>query len=115
MAEPGQTRILLSQGGPALREIGIALGIVCLAAVVALVDDSSGIRSWWQLRDDLRASQARMDTLRERIRALEGEAERLGEDPLTIEHAIRADLGWARPGEIVVEIPEPAVPAPPRP
>jgi cell division protein FtsB len=47
-------------------------------------------------------AEARVAELEARIASRESEAEALRSDPLALERAIRADLGLARPGEIVV-------------
>jgi cell division protein FtsB len=72
------------------------------AILYAGLDPDSGLRTWWQLRQELAAS-------RERIAAREAEIARLAEaardlhgDPFAMESAIRVDLGLARPGETIV-------------
>jgi cell division protein FtsB len=75
---------------------------VALAAVT--LDGEAGFRTWLRLRGDLRASEARIETLRQEITALEDETEALRSDPFAIESAIREDLHLARPGETVVRL-----------
>ena len=69
-----------------------------------MLDSEAGLRTWVRLRGDLRAAEARIETLRGEITALEAEAEGLRSDPLAIESAIREDLHLARPGETVVRL-----------
>jgi cell division protein FtsB len=69
-----------------------------------MLDSETGLRSWFRLRGDLRAAEARIETLREEIAALAEETEALRSDPLAIESAIREDLHLARPGETVVKL-----------
>jgi cell division protein FtsB len=85
-----------------MRRLLLALGIVALAALWALLDPHAGVRTYRDLGQQLRVAQERTDALRAEVAALEDEAERLEGDPLAIEAAIRAELGLARPGEIVV-------------
>ena len=85
-----------------MKRLALALGIVLLATLWAFADPHAGVRSWWDLRAQLRASEGRAETLRGELAALEGEAARLEADPLAVESAIRADLGLARPGETIV-------------
>jgi cell division protein FtsB len=90
-----------------MKRLALALGIVLAAALWAVADPHAGIRSWWALRAQLGAAVGRAEALRTELASLETEAERLEHDPLAVESAIRADLGLARPGEIIVR----AVPA----
>ena len=69
-----------------------------------MIDSESGLRSWLRLRGDLRAAEARIETLRSQITSLEEETEALRSDPIAIESAIREDLHLARPGETVVRL-----------
>jgi cell division protein FtsB len=85
-----------------MKRIALALGIVLVAAVWAAVDPSAGVRTWWDLRSQLREAEARAAQAGAELAALEGEAERLESDPLAVEAAIREDLGLARPGETIV-------------
>lgn len=91
-----------------MKRVALALGIVLAAAAWAVVDPNAGIRSWWELRGQLREASARAETLRHGLAELEDEARRLREDPLAIESAIRTDLGLARPGEVIVRAVPPA-------
>jgi cell division protein FtsB len=92
-----------------MKRIALALGIVLLAAVWALLDPAAGVRTWWELRSQLREAEARAAKAGAELAALEDEAQRLDADPLAVEAAIRADLGLARPGETIVRaVPPPA-------
>ena len=84
------------------RELVIGAAIVGAAVGVAVMDDSAGIRTWLQVRRDLGVAQARVAELEGRIESREAEVEALRSDPIALEHAIREDLGLARPGETVV-------------
>ena len=91
-----------------MKRFAIALGVVLAAAIWAAADPHAGVRTLWQLRAQLREAQARSAKLGEEVAALEAEADRLENDPLAVESAIRTDLGLAKPGETVVR----AVPRP---
>ena len=91
-------------GGRELRHYWIAPAIVAAALAAAMLDGEAGLRTWLRLRGDLRAAEARIETLRGEIEALEDETEALRSDPFAIEAAIREDLHLARPGETVVRL-----------
>ena len=76
------------------------LGMAALG--IAALDSESGLRTWWMLRGDLRSSRQTLDRLEVENQRLRAEARALETDPLALERAIREDLGWARPGEVVV-------------
>jgi len=78
-----------------------------LALGVAALDSEAGLRTWLRLRADLSASQQRIEALRGRIAALDGQREGLRGDGFAIESAIRRDLGLARPGEVLVHLSDP--------
>ena len=89
------------------------LGRVVAAAMIAgaltyvpyHVYARSGLARTLQLRRELTTLKARNAQLREEtIR----EAEALRGDPDAIERVARAELGWVRPGELIVDLSRPA-------
>ncbi|MGH0036894.1 MAG: FtsB family cell division protein [Myxococcota bacterium] len=86
------------------------LGVAALG--IAAFDGESGLRTWWMLRDDLRSSRETLDRLEAENERLREEAHALETDPFALERAIREDLGWARPGEVVVLFEEPGASGP---
>ncbi len=78
-----------------------------LGAVLLYVafDDAAGLRSWLRLDAELRAKQTGIAELRDEVVSLRRQREALADDPAAIERAIREDLEWARPGEVVVRLP----------
>ena len=68
----------------------------------------SGLARTLQLRRDLAALRAHDAELRAENELLAREAEALRGDPDAIERVARAELGWVRPGEIVVDLSRPA-------
>jgi cell division protein FtsB len=91
-----------------MRRFLLACGIVLAAAFWALLDPNAGVRSYLDLGRQLADAELRADALQEEVAALGREAESLERDPLAIEAAIRADLGLARPGEVIVRAESPA-------
>ena len=83
------------------------------AVFYAFIDDETGVRPWLRLSMDLSASQERISALEIEIAALNRDAEALGSDPDALERAIREELEFARPGEVVVRLPS-AAPTNPR-
>lgn len=92
-------------------------GRIALAAVVAalLVNVVAGDRGYLQFRQmeqrrvealaQLEQKRAQNEALRRRIRQLKS-------DPVAIEHEIRSQLGYARPGEVVFSVREAPAPNP---
>jgi cell division protein FtsB len=94
------------------RETKTWAGRLVAAAVVAFVlayvpyhlYARSGLAKTITLKRDLTALRARNRELAAENDRLAREAEALREDPAAIERVARADLGWVRPGEIVVDL-----------
>lgn len=82
--------------------------LVAAALLAAWLDADSGIRAYLRLRDDVGATESRLQALRAAIGALESEADALGKSDFAVERAIREELEWAKPGETVVRLPVPA-------
>jgi cell division protein FtsB len=64
----------------------------------------SGLARTIALRRDLRALQAHNADLRAENERLAREADALRSDLGAVERVARAELGWVRPGEIVVDL-----------
>lgn len=78
-----------------------------LALATSLADSRSGVRAWWSLRADRADAQARIRVLHAEIDRLRGDAQGLRDEAgLAVERAIREDLDLARPGEVVVRVPD---------
>jgi cell division protein FtsB len=101
------------------RETKTWVGRVAAAAVVSAVlayipyhvYARSGLARTLALRRDLAALRARNQDLRVENERLAREAEALRDDPAAIERVARAELGWVKPGEIVVDLGAPVGPA----
>jgi cell division protein FtsB len=87
----------------------LTMAVVSVALVLALVDGESGLRTWWALRDDLRAAQVRIDKLRADVTELESEGGALtgAGEPFALERAIRERLVYVRDGETLVRLDPP--------
>ncbi|MBC8133704.1 MAG: septum formation initiator family protein [Deltaproteobacteria bacterium] len=67
----------------------------------------SGLARTLQLRRDLEVLRTRNADLRGDNERLAREAEALRIDPEAIERVARAELGWVRPGEVIVDLSRP--------
>ena len=94
------------------RETKTWVGRVAAAAVVTFalgyipyhVYARSGLARTLTLRHDLAALRARNRELAAENERLAREAEALRSDPAAVERVARAELGWVRPGEIIVDL-----------
>lgn len=71
----------------------------------------SGLVRTVRLRQELSTLRARNATLAAENRQLQREAESLRDDADAIERVARVELGWIKPGEIIVDL-SPAAPDP---
>ena len=94
--------------------VWLGIGVVAMALVLALIDGDSGLRTWWALRDDLAAAQARIERLRSDVAELERDSGGLSGagEPFALERAIRERLVYARDGETLVRLDPPGDPSP---
>ena len=88
--------------------VGRLLAAVAVASVLAYIPyhlyARSGLARTIGLRRDLMALHARNQDLQAENERLAGEADALRSDLGAIERVARAELGWVRPGEIVVDL-----------
>jgi cell division protein FtsB len=86
--------------------VWLTVGVVSVALALALVDGESGLRTWWALREDLRAAQMRIERLRGDLAELERESGGLtgAGEPFALERAIRERLVYVRDGETLVRL-----------
>ena len=105
------------------RETKTWAGRVAAAAVVVFVlaylpyylYTRSGLGRTLVLSRDLKVLRTRNQQLAAENDRLAREAEALRNDPSAIERVARSDLGWVKPGEIVVDVTGVLKPTPPRP
>jgi cell division protein FtsB len=96
------------------RVAAAALVMVALGYIPYHVYARSGLARTLVLRRDLAGLKARNVQLAAENERLAREAEALRSDPAALERVARAELGWVRPGEIVVDLtPAPAAAQPP--
>jgi cell division protein FtsB len=81
-----------------------ALVAVTLAYIPYHVYARSGLARTLALRRDLAALRARNQELRAENERLGREAEALRSDPAAVERVARAELGWVKPDEVVVDL-----------
>ena len=105
------TFAVLGEGG--VRRFLWIPALLGAAVLYAFIDADTGVRPWLRLGMDLSASQERITALEIEIAALNRDKEALERDPDALERAIREELEFARPGEVVVRLPS-AAPTNPR-
>lgn len=88
-----------------MRPLWIIPALVAGGLIYIASDEGSGIPTWSRQRADLESSRERIAHLEAEIDRLEHEVESLRDDPYAIERAIREDLEYARPAEVVVRVP----------
>jgi cell division protein FtsB len=85
----------------------VVMVMLALGYVPYHVYARSGLARTLQLRRDLDGIRARNAELRAENERLAREAESLRGDPRAIERVARAELGWVRPGEVIVDLSRP--------
>ncbi len=96
---------MFGSGGRGVRRLLWIPALLGAGLLYAALDDAAGLQTWLRLDAELRAKRTRIDALRDELVALRHQKETLTDDPIAIERAIREDLEWARPGEVVVRLP----------
>ncbi|MBM4378701.1 MAG: septum formation initiator family protein [Deltaproteobacteria bacterium] len=66
--------------------------------------DGRGFRRYLRLQQDVQSLQERNRGVAEQNAALRLEVERLKRDPRALERAVREELGYVKPGEIVINV-----------
>ena len=93
-------RSMLKQYGRAL------LGLLVLVLVVHDIFGTHGYLAMRHTQSEIRKVQADLDRLNEENVQLEQEVKELKTDPHKIEKIARDELGLARPGEVIIKIPQ---------
>ncbi len=70
--------------------------------LLGLLDQEAGLGTWFELRGEFHAAQARIDRLNREVETLRADVEALRGDPFALERAIREDLELSKPGEVIV-------------
>ena len=79
-------------------------GILVLILVAVSVMDGRGFRRYLRLQQDVMSLQDRNRVVAEQNAALRLEVERLKREPKALERAVREELGYVKPGEIVINV-----------
>ncbi len=90
-----------------MKAVWLFPALIAAAAGLAVIDSKSGLPRWFELRDELDVSHAKIARLREEVTDLEQKVVALEHEPAAIEQAIREVLELARPGEVVVRFETP--------
>lgn len=84
----------------------LAAGVI--AYVPYHVYARSGLARTLELRRELAAVKVRNADLKEETLRLARQAEALRDDPDAIERVARLELGWVKPGEVILDLSQPA-------
>ncbi|MGQ0507008.1 MAG: FtsB family cell division protein [Myxococcaceae bacterium] len=84
----------------------LAGGAVAVAALLAFgsIVDGRGFRRYWALKKEQSALTEKNRDLVERNKRMARELEALRNDPSALERAAREELGYVKPGEIVINL-----------
>jgi len=93
-------RALMRQYGRGL------LGLLMLVMIVHDVFGTHGFLAMQRTQNEIRKVKADLDALSKENAALAQEVKDLNSDPRLIEKIARDDLGLARPGEVIIRIPQ---------
>ena len=80
----------------------VLAGVLSLASVA----DARGFRRYLALRQDVDSLQERNRALSDQNETLRREINALRKDPAALERAVREELGYVKPGEIVFHLEE---------
>jgi len=95
-----KVRSLMRQYGRGL------LGLLVLVMIVHDVFGTHGFLAMRRTESEIRKAKADLDVLSKENAELAQEVKDLNSDPRLIEKIARDDLGLARPGEIIIRIPQ---------
>jgi cell division protein FtsB len=70
----------------------------------------TGFPTWLRLRDEVAQAEERIHALERQNNALRDEVAALRSDSFAQERAVRDELGWVRPGETLVRVPDASAP-----
>lgn len=88
------------------RAAALALGLFCVALLVHEIWGEHGYMALQRERREFNALRQKNQQLREENQELETRIKALKSDPQAIEKLARERLGLARPGEIVIALPD---------
>lgn len=82
------------------------LGLLVAVMIVHDVFGTHGFLAMRRTQSEIKKVQANLDKLSKENETLEQEVKDLKSDPRLIERIARDDLGLARPGEVIIRIPQ---------
>jgi cell division protein FtsL len=85
---------------------GTLLGLLLLALLVHDVFGTHGYLAMRRTQQEIKKVKAEVDQLNKENLQLEGEVKDLKSDPHKIEKIARDGLGLAKPGEVIIKIPQ---------
>lgn len=88
-----------------MRPLLVAILLVAAAVAWAWFDAENGVDTWRRLHHEVEEARARGRSLAERNEALRSEIDALAGDRFAQERAVREELRWVRPGEILIRVP----------
>ena len=92
---------------PLLRQYGRALlGLLVIVLVVHDIFGAHGYLAMRRTQEEIRRVNADLDQLNKENLQLEQEVRELKTDPHKIEKIARDELGLAKPGEVIIKIPQ---------
>lgn len=84
----------------------LALVLVCVALIVHEIFGEHGYLALRRERQELNELQQQIQQLKQQNSELESQIKALKSDPKAIEKMARESMGMARPGEIIVTLPD---------
>ncbi|KAB2899628.1 MAG: cell division protein FtsB [Xanthomonadales bacterium] len=91
-----------------LRWVALLLVVLLVALQVQLWTGHGGLRDLWRLQQNITAQKQDNAALRKRNDTLAAEVEDLKHGSEAIEERARAELGLLKPGELFIQVVEPA-------
>jgi cell division protein FtsB len=89
-----------------VRRFLLVPGILLLFAAYVLLNRAGSIRTWHELRSDLEEGEARIQVLEDQNEAMRFEVQDLEDNDFAVERVLREELELAKPGEVLVVLPE---------
>jgi cell division protein FtsB len=83
--------------------LGVA-AVVAAVLTLASAADARGFRRYLRLRQDVESLQTRNGELAAQNALLRKEIDALRKDPAALERAVREELGYVKPGEVVFHL-----------
>jgi cell division protein FtsB len=96
-----------------LRPFLLAITLVVAVLAYAWLLPESGFPTWLRLRQEVTQAEQRIELLERQNHALRDEVVALQRDSFAQERAVREELGWVRPGEVLVRVPADVMAGPP--